>query len=85
MAYRRRPAYDENVTERLVRAREQYDKEIADHESRVVKTRQKWSAELAAAIESGMSYEEIVKLVNVSHSSVARAMRELRNKQSNDS
>ncbi|NLC97607.1 MAG: hypothetical protein GX678_00810 [Actinomycetales bacterium] len=78
MAYRHRPKYDDSVTDRLIGARAQYDREVAEHEERVAKTRRDWSAELASAIESGMSYEEIVQLVNVSHSSVARAMREFR-------
>lgn len=75
MAFRHRPKYDEAVPERLIRARETYDQEIAKHEELVNATRQEWSQELARAVESGMSYEEIVKLVSVSHSSVARAIR----------
>lgn len=79
MAYRHRPEYGESVTDRLVQARAEYDQHMADHEARISATRQAWSAEIAQAIESGMSYEEIVHLVNVSHSSVARAMREFKN------
>ncbi len=78
MAFRHRPAYDQDVPDRLLRAREKYDQQMAEHQSKVAKTREAWSAELAAAVESGMSYDEIVKLVSVSHSSVARAIREHR-------
>jgi hypothetical protein len=78
MAFRHRPEYGEDVPAELKRARASYDKKIAEHEERLAPIRHEWSAALAAAVEAGMSYEEIVALVNVSHSSVARAIRELR-------
>lgn len=78
MAFRHRPKYDDAVPQRLIKARQAYDKEMAQHDEKIRETRREWSQELARAVESGMSYEEIVKMVSVSHSSVARAIRELR-------
>lgn len=78
MAYRHRPKYDDSVTNRLIQARARYDAEMAEHEEHIAQSRHDWAVELAQAIESGMSYEEVVKLVNVSHSSVARGMRQYR-------
>ena len=78
MAFRHRPEYGDEVPAELKRAREEYDKKLAEHEKHLTAIRQEWSAALASAVEAGMSYEEIVALVNVSHSSVARAIRDLR-------
>ncbi len=68
MPYRRRPEYDESVPARLREARAAYDAGLAD-------VRRAWADALAAAVDAGMSYDEISAEVGVSASTIRAAVK----------
>lgn len=76
MAYRKRAQYGDEVPAALRKARSEYDAARKDADRLLVKARARWMEALAEAVEAGMSYEEVVALVGVSHSSIAKAVRE---------
>ncbi|MGH3458086.1 hypothetical protein [Aeromicrobium sp.] len=69
MPFRHRPEYDETVPARLRAAREAYDSGLAD-------VRRAWSDALVAAVEAGMSYDEISAEAGVSASTIRAAVKE---------
>ncbi|MGI9086041.1 MAG: hypothetical protein ACR2FE_12285 [Aeromicrobium sp.] len=69
MPFRHRPEYDEAVPERLRAARQAYDAGLDD-------VRREWASALAAAVEAGMSYDEISATVGVSASTIRAAVKE---------
>ncbi|MBC9225781.1 helix-turn-helix domain-containing protein [Aeromicrobium sp. 636] len=76
MAFRHRRKYDDSVPRALHAAREAYDSATAEYERAIARARGEWAAALAAAIEAGMSYQEIADEVGVSHTSISRAIKQ---------
>ena len=76
MAFRHRGEYDETVPRSLHDARAVYDQATEKYEREINEARTNWGIALAAAIEAGMSYQEIVEQVGVSHSSISRAIKQ---------
>ena len=76
MAFRHRDDYDEAVPAALRAARAEYDTATADHERAIAAARAAWAAALAAAVDAGMSYQEIADEVGVSHTSISRAIKQ---------
>ena len=68
MPFRHRPEYDESVPARLRAAREAYDSGLAE-------VRREWADALAAAVDTGMSYDEISTEVGVSASTIRAAVK----------
>jgi DNA-directed RNA polymerase specialized sigma24 family protein len=66
--FRHRPEYDETVPARLRAAREAYDSGLAE-------VRREWADALAAAIDAGMSYDEISAEAGVSASTIRAAVK----------
>ncbi len=76
MAFRHRGQYDESVARTLLAARDEYDQATEEYEQQISQARANWGQALAAAIEAGMSYQEIVEAAGVSHSSISRALKQ---------
>ncbi len=76
MAFRHRSEYDESVPRALHAAREAYDAATAAHEQAIHEARGDWAAALAAAVDAGMSYQEIAEEAGVSHTSISRAIKQ---------
>ncbi len=68
MPFRHRPEYDESVPARLREARDTYDSGLAE-------VRRAWADALAAAVDAGMSYDEISAEVGVSASTIRAAVK----------
>lgn len=69
MPFRHRPEYDEAVPASLRDARDAYDAGLAE-------VRREWADALAAAVEAGMSYDEISAEAGVSASTIRAAVKE---------
>lgn len=78
MAFRRRDAYDESVPRALREARVTFDAATAAYEEHMTRARVAWAESLAAALDAGMSYQEIADEVGVSHTSISRAIKQHR-------